>query len=929
MTGGRLRRVLDYVGDEDVLHHLRRRRGRRRHHGADRLPPRAGHGRDRDRRAAARPLRRAGDRRRARAPASPRSRTATAAGSTAASSCSRPRCGATSATTTTIWEHEPLERLARDGQLTAYRHDGFWQPMDTLREHAAARGAVGVRRGAVAVMDVDPAFWRGRRVLVTGHTGFKGSWLALWLARLGAEVTGLSAASRPTPSLFELARVGERRATTCAATSATPRRSRARSPRRAPEVVLHLAAQPLVRALLRRPARDLRDQRDGHGQRARGRARAPAACARSSSSPRDKCYENREWEWAYREDEPMGGHDPYSSSQGRAELVTSAYRRSFFATCGRVGVGARRQRDRRRRLGRGPAGPRHHARRARRRAGRDPQPGRDRPWQHVLNPLSGYLLLAQALWDDPSVRRRLELRARRRTTRGRSAGSSSGSPSCGRASLRWEHDAGEHPHEAHYLKLDSSPRARAARLGAALGPRRGARRDRRVVRGAARRRGHARRHAGAARGASRSRSTAPMTPTCRFCARAAEADVRRPRHVAAGELLPAARAARTRWSRSIRCTRYVCAQLLPGAARRVRVAGAHLLATTPTSRRTRRRWLEHARALRRGDDRALRARRLDSQVVEIATNDGYLLQYFVERGIPVLGVEPAANVAEVARASRASRRSSSSSASRPRASWPRERQRRPAARQQRARPRARPQRLRRRHEDRCSSPDGVDHDRVPAPAAADRREPVRHDLPRALLLLLVHDRRGACSPPTACGCSTSRSCRRTAARCASSAATPTTRPSRDTERAARAAGARATPPATRRPRDLPSTSASAWSSDKRALLEFLIEAQATQGKRIVGYGAPAKGNTLLNYCGIGTDFLDYTVDRNPHKQGHFLPGHAHPDPRAGARSREDAARRRARSCPGTSRTRSSSSSRSSASGAGRSWCRTPELTLLP
>ena len=171
----------------------------------------------------------------------------------------------------------------------------------------------------------------------------------------------------------------------------------------------------------------------------------------------------------------------------------------------------------------------------------------------------------------------------------------------------------------------------------------------------------------------------------------------------------------------------------------------------------------------------------------------------------------------------------------------RRRQRRPAARQQRARPRARPQRLRRRHEDPARAR-RRDHDGVPAPAAADRREPVRHDLPRALLVLLVPDRRSASSPPTACGCSTSRSCRRTAARCASSAATPTTRASRTTERARELLDARATRRASSRSRPT-SASASAWSSDKRELLAFLIalkrDGQADRRLRRAGQGQHA------------------------------------------------------------------------------------------
>ena len=133
------------------------------------------------------------------------------------------------------------------------------------------------------------------------------------------------------------------------------------------------------------------------------RRHGPAACARSSYVTSDKCYENREWEWGYREDEPMGGHDPYSSSKGCAELVTSAYRRSFFSEPGAAArrLGARRQRDRRRRLGRGPAVPDIMRAALAGEAVRVRNPNSIRPWQHVLNPLSGYLVLAQALCESP------------------------------------------------------------------------------------------------------------------------------------------------------------------------------------------------------------------------------------------------------------------------------------------------------------------------------------------------------------------------------------------------------------------------------------------------------------------------------------------------------------------------------------------------
>ena len=321
----------------------------------------------------------------------------------------------------------------------------------------------------------------------------------------------------------------------------------------------------------------------------------------------------------------------------------------------------------------------------------------------------------------------------------------------------------------------------------------------------------------------------------------------------------------------------VCARVLPRAARGVRDAASR---SSPRLRVLLVVLDELARArppLRRGDDRALRPRRGAARSSRSRRNDGYLLQYFVERGIPVLGIEPAANVAEVG-----------------------DREGHPDARSQffGARPR-RDLRAASTRPTCCSrnnvlahvpdlndfvagmkvllAPGGVHHDRVPAPAAADRRRPVRHDLPRALLVLLVPHRR-ACSRRTGCGSSTSRSCRRTAARCASTAATPTTPASRD--RRARASCASASAPRATSSSTTYPAFAERVTQDKRQILALPDRAQGARACAIAGYGAPAKGNTLLNYCGIGRDFLDYTVDLNPHKQGHFLPGTPHPDPLA-------------------------------------------------
>lgn len=304
-----------------------------------------------------------------------------------------------------------------------------------------------------------PEFWRGRRVLVTGHTGFKGSWLALWLSAMGAEVTGVADGVPTEPSLFELARVGEDVRTIRADVRDAEAVRRAVAEAR-PEVVLHLAAQPLVRRSFSEPRETFEVNVMGTVNVLDAVRLVPGIQAAVNVTS-DKCYENREWEWAYREDEPMGGHDPYSSSKGASELVTSAYRRSFFGE---------------------PDGPRLASARAGNVIGGGDwgvdrlipdvmraalageaveirSPGATRPWQHVLNPLSGYLALAERLWDDADAATAwnfgpLESDARpvgwiiERLD------------SLWPGGLAWERAGGEHPHEARYLKVDSS-RARA------------------------------------------------------------------------------------------------------------------------------------------------------------------------------------------------------------------------------------------------------------------------------------------------------------------------------------------------------------------------------------------------------------------------------------------------------------------------------------
>ena len=244
-----------------------------------------------------------------------------------------------------------------------------------------------------------PGFWNAKRVLVTGHTGFKGAWLSLWLRQRGAEVVGFSLAPVSDPSLFELA---DLKSEIDSITGDIREISALREcvSHFKPELVFHMAAQSLVRASYRDPI-------GTYATNVMGTVNL-LECVRETPETRvvvnvtsDKCYENREWAWGYRENERMGGHDPYSSSKGCSELVTAAYRRSFLSSVGvatgRAGnvIGGgdwaedRLIPDCMRALARGEAiGVRN--------------PTSVRPWQHVLEPLRGYLLLAEKLWEKPA-----------------------------------------------------------------------------------------------------------------------------------------------------------------------------------------------------------------------------------------------------------------------------------------------------------------------------------------------------------------------------------------------------------------------------------------------------------------------------------------------------------------------------------------------
>jgi CDP-glucose 4,6-dehydratase len=310
---------------------------------------------------------------------------------------------------------------------------------------------------------VAPGFWRERRVLLTGHTGFKGAWLSLWLQSLGARVTGFAVDVPTQPSLYELAKVGEGMES-IEGDVRDPQALAAAIAAADPEIVLHMAAQSLVRPSFVEPRQtyeinvmgtvNVLDAVRVHGREVRVIVNVTS----------DKCYENREWEWGYREDEPMGGFDPYSSSKGCSELVTDAFRRSFFSDADGPRLASARAGNV---IGGGDWGEDRlvpdimRAALAREQV-RVRNPNSIRPWQHVLNPLSGYLVLAQALWDAPELAEGWNFGPTDEDAR-----------PVGwivqRIAARWPEDLqstqddGPHPHEARYLKLDSSKAL--ARLG--------------------------------------------------------------------------------------------------------------------------------------------------------------------------------------------------------------------------------------------------------------------------------------------------------------------------------------------------------------------------------------------------------------------------------------------------------------------------------
>jgi len=306
--------------------------------------------------------------------------------------------------------------------------------------------------------DADPVFWKGKKVFLTGHTGFKGGWLSLWLASMGADVTGYALAPNTTPSLFEVLGINSLIEKSYIADIRDLSSLKKAMLEARPDIVIHMAAQPLVQYSYNNPV-------ETYATNVMGTVHVLES-TRSIDSIRatvvvtsDKCYENKEWIWGYRENEAMGGYDPYSNSKGCAELVTSAYRQSYFsdqstnnqnkvatARAGNVIGGGDWSEDR--------LIPDAIKAFEENEPLKIRNPMATRPWQHVLEPLSGYLILARALYEQGSP-----------FASGWNFGPRDGDNrpvheivdlliATWGDKARWEKEGSERPHEANLLKLD-------------------------------------------------------------------------------------------------------------------------------------------------------------------------------------------------------------------------------------------------------------------------------------------------------------------------------------------------------------------------------------------------------------------------------------------------------------------------------------------
>lgn len=304
---------------------------------------------------------------------------------------------------------------------------------------------------------MNPEFWADKRVFVTGHTGFKGTWLTLWLETLGARTAGFSLSPPTTPNLFDVANAAQGVASTEGDILDMERLDRSMREHE-PEVIFHMAAQALVRPSYANPVSTFATNVMGTVNVLEAARRVPSMRAIVVVTS-DKCYDNREWLWGYRETEPLGGRDPYSASKACAEMVTASYRDSFFsgesagpgvasARAGNVIGGGDWAADR--------LVPDILLSLVRGESPLIRNPLAIRPWQHVLAPLHGYLLLAERLWEN-----KVDAAAAWNFGPDMDDACAVGwlaDELCHRwgAKAAWKQDEGAHPHEAHHLRLDSS-----------------------------------------------------------------------------------------------------------------------------------------------------------------------------------------------------------------------------------------------------------------------------------------------------------------------------------------------------------------------------------------------------------------------------------------------------------------------------------------
>ncbi len=324
---------------------------------------------------------------------------------------------------------------------------------------------MGERRCALEEMELNSSkFWHSRSVLVTGHTGFKGGWLCLWLRQLGATVTGYALPPEGERNLYEAAKVQTAMAVSNFGDIRDLEKLKHHVSKTEPEIVFHLAAQPLVR-------RSYQDPLETFSTNVMGTANLLHACQDVDSIKAivvvttDKCYQNQEWEWGYRETDHLGGSDPYSSSKACAELVTSAFRKSFFksekTTENGIGIATARAGNV---IGGGDWSPDRLIPDCLRAVEKGASiqlrnPTAIRPWQHVLEPIRAYLILAEQLVEDPKdcseafnfgpfdndvvsvqdIVKKISFRLPQ--------------------ALRFEIDRQQNPHESKLLKLDSSKAA--------------------------------------------------------------------------------------------------------------------------------------------------------------------------------------------------------------------------------------------------------------------------------------------------------------------------------------------------------------------------------------------------------------------------------------------------------------------------------------